>query len=198
MARTANGNGDGERRSALDHLDGPGPGADPVGGDRFGLQRFVDAQDGGAVFERALAEIAAGSKRSHWMWFVYPQIAGLGGSPMARRYAVTGRAEARAYLGHPVLGPRLLSAARAAATTPGRSAEAVFGAVDALKLRSSMTLFALVAQDAAASAAGATGDPENQWLATTARACQDVLDRFYDGEPDPATVRLLSMNDRDD
>ena len=198
MAPTAHGTGGGVHRSPLDHLDGPGPQSEPVAADPFDLDRFVDAQDGGAVFERALAEVAAGSKRSHWMWFVYPQIAGLGGSPTARRYAVSGRAEADAYLRHPVLGPRLLSAARAAATTPGRSAEAVFGAVDALKLRSSMTLFELVAQDAATGSSATAGGPQEQWLATTAQACRDVLERFYGGQSDPSTLRLLKADDASD
>lgn len=199
MAPTANDSGDDEVRSPLDHLDGPGPDRAAADPDPFDLRRFVAAQDEASTFERALAEVGAGSKRSHWMWFIYPQIAGLGGSPMARRYAVSGPDEARAYLRHPVLGPRLLAAARAAATTPGSSADAVFGAVDALKLRSSMTLFALVAEDTAAGAPTrqTSADPQDQWVATTARACRDVLERFYAGEPDPATVRLLAAADRD-
>ena len=198
MAPTADGTGGGERRSPLDHLDGPGPQPQPAAADPCALDRFVEAQNSGGIFERALAEVAAGSKRGHWMWFVYPQIAGLGGSPMAQRYAVSGRAEADAYLRHPVLGPRLQSAARAAATTPGRSAEAVFGAVDAMKLRSSMTLFALVAQDAATGAPATPGDPQEQWLAATAQAFRDVLERFYGGQPDPATLRLLKADDASD
>lgn len=174
---------------------GPAGGDRPSSGeDRFHLRRFVTAQDEGAVFERALAEVEAGSKRSHWMWFVYPQIAGLGGSPMAQRYAVSGLAEARAYLAHPVLGPRLLAAARAAATSPGRTAESVFGGVDALKLRSSMTLFAAAAETADGRAEAGPGDPDDAWRRTTAQACRDVLARFFAGEPDPATVRLVEVD----
>lgn len=156
---------------------GTGPGDE----DPFQLDRFVRAQDAGNVVEQALAEVRAGHKRSHWMWFVYPQIAGLGGSPMARRYAIGGLPEARAYLRHPVLGPRLLAAAQAAATTPGRSAEAVFGGIDAMKLRSSMTLFVRAAADA-----------DGPWGPEVDRAGRAVLDRFFAGEQDPATVRLLS------
>lgn len=154
----------------------------------------MTAQDEGAVFERALAEVAAGSKRSHWMWFVYPQIAGLGGSPMARRYAVSGLTEARAYLAHPVLGPRLLAAARAAATTPGRTAESVFGGIDAMKLRSSMTLFAMAAEADDGEGNAGPDDPDDTWRRTTAQACRDVLARFFAGEPDPATVRLVEID----
>ena len=103
------------------------------------LQRFVDAQAG--VFDRALAEIERGRKTSHWMWFVFPQLAGLGSSEMARRYAIASLAEARAYLAHPVLGPRLRQAARAAAALEGTTAHEVFASPDDLKLRSSLTLF---------------------------------------------------------
>jgi uncharacterized protein (DUF1810 family) len=115
--------------------------------DSFGLQRFVDAQDGGGTYEQALAELRAGAKRSHWMWFVFPQVAGLGRSPMAQRYAIAGPDEARAYLAHPVLGPRLVESARVLTGLEGRSAEQVFGSIDAVKLRSSMTLFALAAPE---------------------------------------------------
>lgn len=166
----------------------------PSSEDRFHLERFVTAQDAGATFERALAEVEAGSKRSHWMWFVYPQIAGLGGSPMAQRYAVSGLAEARAYLRHPVLGPRMLAAARAAATTPGRTAESVFGGVDAMKLRSSVTLFAAAAEADDRPAESHPADPNDAWLRMTAEACRDVLARFFDGDPDPATVRRLAID----
>jgi uncharacterized protein (DUF1810 family) len=109
--------------------------------DPFQLQRFVNAQDG--VFERAVAELRSGRKRSHWMWFVFPQIEGLGQSPMSRRYAIRSLEEARAYLAHPLLGPRLLLATEVAlASGRTRGAGAVFGEIDALKLRSSLTLFA--------------------------------------------------------
>ncbi|ROP60846.1 DUF1810 domain-containing protein [Curtobacterium sp. ZW137] len=111
--------------------------------DPFDLGRFVRAQDG--VHEVALAELRRGRKTSHWMWFVFPQRAGLGRSAMSERYAIRSDDEARAYLAHPVLGPRLVEVAEAAATAPARSADALMGGVDALKLRSSMTLFAAVA-----------------------------------------------------
>jgi uncharacterized protein (DUF1810 family) len=109
--------------------------------DPYDLQRFVVAQDAGGTYQRALAELRAGRKTSHWMWFVFPQIAGLGYSPTARTYAITSLAEARAYLAHPVLGARLTECAEVLAGLRGRTAEQVFGEVDAMKLGSSMTLF---------------------------------------------------------
>ena len=109
--------------------------------DPFDLERFVRAQDGG-VYDQALRELRAGDKRSHWMWFVFPQVAGLGHSPMAQRYAISGLAEAHAYLAHPVLGPRLVEASQALLELSGRDPVRVLGSTDALKLRSSMTLFA--------------------------------------------------------
>ncbi|HEX2264998.1 MAG TPA: DUF1810 domain-containing protein [Solirubrobacterales bacterium] len=135
------------------------------------LQRFVEAQDGGGTYERALAELRAGRKASHWMWFVFPQIAGLGRSEMSRRYAISSPEEARAYLDHPVLGPRLVECARALLEHEGRSATEIMGGIDATKLRSSMTLFAAVA-------------PEEP-------AFRQILDRYFDGEPDEATTRRL-------
>ena len=105
----------------------------------YGLERFEAAQEG--TFEAALAELRRGRKQSHWMWWVFPQIAGLGRSPTARRYAIRHRAEAEAYLAHPVLGPRLVEAAEAMLSNEGRAADGVLGPVDAMKLRSSMTLF---------------------------------------------------------
>jgi uncharacterized protein (DUF1810 family) len=135
------------------------------------LQRFVEAQDSGGTYERALAELRAGRKTSHWMWFVFPQIAGLGQSEMSRRYAISSAEEARAYFDHPVLGPRLAECARALLEHEGRSATEIMGGIDATKLRSSMTLFAAVA-------------PEEP-------AFQGVLDRYFDGEPDAATARRL-------
>jgi len=108
--------------------------------DRFDLSRFVDAQY--RSYERALAEIRRGAKTSHWMWFVFPQIAGLGHSPMAQRYAIGSLEEARAYLAHPVLGARYRECMSALQDLPMTSADAVFGSVDAVKLRSSLTLFA--------------------------------------------------------
>ncbi len=139
--------------------------------DPFALQRFVDAQDAGGTYARALAELRAGRKTSHWMWFVFPQIAGLGRSPTARAFALASQAEAEAYLAHPVLGPRLLECARTVAGLPTADADAVFGATDAMKLRSSMTLFARAA-------------PEEPAFA-------QVLDRFFGGAADPATEELL-------
>src|SRR3954452_21103471 len=111
--------------------------------DPFNLSRFIESQ--ASVYVQALAEIRAGRKRSHWMWFIFPQIDGLGSSPMAKRYAIRSRAEAEAYLAHPVLGPRLVACAEAAAAVPGpASALDVFGPPDDMKLRSSATLFACV------------------------------------------------------
>ncbi len=137
------------------------------------LDRFVAAQDG--VYPQALAELRAGRKRSHWMWFIFPQIAGLGQSEMARTYVIAGADEARAYLAHPVLGPRLIEAAQAVAAAAG-SADAILGGIDAVKLRSSMTLFAAVADDP-----------------TPFRA---TLDRFFGGEDDRATLDLLASGRR--
>jgi uncharacterized protein (DUF1810 family) len=113
--------------------------------DLYNLQRFVDAQN--PVFDEVRAELGAGRKRSHWMWFVFPQIAGLGLSPMAARYAISSRAEAAAYLGHPILGPRLRECARLATAIEGRTADDIFGYPDNLKFRSSMTLFAHATPD---------------------------------------------------
>jgi uncharacterized protein (DUF1810 family) len=114
--------------------------------DPYDLQRFVDAQDRG-TYDRALAELRDGRKKSHWMWFVFPQIAGLGSSPMAQRYAIASLDEARAYLAHPVLGARLRESASALTGLATRSPEEVLGGIDAIKLRSSMTLFARAAPD---------------------------------------------------
>lgn len=111
-------------------------------GDPFDLARFVSAQD--RVWPDVLRELGAGRKTSHWMWFVFPQLAGLGTSAMSRRYAISGAAEAAAYLAHPVLGPRLAEVTALMMAQPAGSAEAVLGAVDAAKLRSSLTLFAAV------------------------------------------------------
>jgi uncharacterized protein (DUF1810 family) len=109
------------------------------------LRRFETAQDGGGVYERAVAELRAGRKTSHWMWFVFPQIAGLGRSAIAQTYAISSLAEAEAYLGHPVLGPRLIECASILAGLSGRTADQILGTTDAMKLRSSMTLFARAA-----------------------------------------------------
>ncbi|MFJ4221075.1 DUF1810 domain-containing protein [Curtobacterium luteum] len=137
------------------------------------LERFVSAQEG--VHERALGELRAGRKDTHWMWFVFPQVAGLGRSPTAQHYALSGREHARRYLADPVLGPRLLDAVAVVTESPARSAEALLGATDALKLRSSLTLFAHAADDPA--------------------PFRRALDRWYDGHEDPATLRLLGVDD---
>jgi uncharacterized protein (DUF1810 family) len=112
--------------------------------DPFDLERFVEAQQ--PVYARVLGELRAGHKTSHWMWFVFPQIAGLGGSPMAIRYAIASLAEARAYLGHPVLGPRLRECCEILEGLEGARAEEIFGYPDVLKLRSSLTLFSRAAE----------------------------------------------------
>jgi len=138
------------------------------------LTRFVTAQDEGGTYATALAELRAGHKRTHWMWFVLPQLAGLGRSATAQHYAIAGTDEARDYLAHPVLGPRLRECARALTDLPGDDATAVLGSVDAQKLRSSMTLFARAA-DAAEDRA----------------AFVAVLDRYFGGAEDEETVRRL-------
>ncbi|HEY2284840.1 MAG TPA: DUF1810 domain-containing protein [Streptosporangiaceae bacterium] len=109
--------------------------------DPYDLERFVAAQDGGGAYDRAVAELRRGRKASHWMWFVFPQVAGLGQSATARRFAISGLAEARAYLAHPVLGPRLAQCAGLVAAIPDATAAQVLGPVDAQKLRSCATLF---------------------------------------------------------
>ena len=139
--------------------------------DSFDLERFVLAQDGGGTYHRALEELRNGEKQSHWMWFVFPQITGLGQSPTSRKYAISSLAEAEAYLQHPVLGPRLVECASAVAAHTGLSAVRIFGGIDAQKLSSSMTLFLRAA-------------PEEPIF-------QEVLDGFFDGSPDAATDRLL-------
>lgn len=146
-------------------------GGDPFDGDAFDLRRFVQAQSGG-VHEQALSELRAGAKRSHWMWFVFPQLAGLGRSSTAQHYALTSLDEARAYLAHPVLGPRLREVATVVADSDAVSAEALVGSVDALKLRSSATLFARAAPD----------EP----------VFTRVLDRWFAGGADAATDELLA------
>ena len=115
--------------------------------DPFGLQRFVVAQDRDGIYGQAMRELQAGRKYSHWMWFVFPQVKGLGNSSMAQHYAISGRAEAEAYLAHPVLRRRLIECARALTELDTSDPERVFGPVDAQKLHSSMTLFAAAAPD---------------------------------------------------
>ena len=139
--------------------------------DPYRLERFAQAQDAGGTYQRAVAELRAGRKVSHWMWFVFPQIAGLGFSAMSQRYAISGLAEARAYLDHPVLGPRLAECARIVAGTEGSTADDIFGPVDAMKLRSSMTLFA----------AAAPGEP----------VFREILTTYFGGVPDDATLARL-------
>jgi uncharacterized protein (DUF1810 family) len=137
----------------------------------YHLERFVDAQAAGDSYGRAEAELRRGRKTSHWMWYVFPQIAGLGSSSMSRRYAISSLAEARAYLAHPLLGPRLLTCAEIVAAAETGDAEQIFGGIDATKLRSSMTLFAR--------AAPAEG------------VFTRVLDRFFGGVADAETERLV-------
>ena len=141
--------------------------------DPYQLKRFVTAQDLGGTYQRAVAELRAGEKVSHWMWFVFPQIAGLGRTETARYYAIGSAGEARAYLAHSVLGPRLRECARIVAGTEGRSAERIFGPVDAMKLRSSMTLFA-----------AADEDPGENIFRT-------VLAKHFNGAADEATLARL-------
>ena len=109
--------------------------------DQFDLDRFVAAQNSGGTYEQALGELQVGRKSGHWMWFVFPQVSGLGQSATSRKYAISSLAEARAYLDHEVLGPRLLECALVLANHADQSAEDIFGGIDARKLRSSMTLF---------------------------------------------------------
>lgn len=140
--------------------------------DGFDLERFVAAQEQAGTYDAAVAELRSGRKRSHWMWFVFPQISGLGQSPISRKYAISSLAEARAYLAHEILGPRLVECARIVAALKAPSAEAIFGGIDAMKLRSSMTLFA-------------RADPTNPVFG-------EVLEAYFGGKPDPATDRLLA------
>ncbi len=139
------------------------------------LTRFIDAQVG--EYEQALAEIKQGRKRSHWMWYIFPQLNGLGFSDMARVYGIRDRAEAAAYLAHPVLGPRLVEISQALLTIEGSSASQVMGSPDDLKLRSSMTLF-----NAVDGADPIQGGP----------VFQAVLDKFFGGKPDARTLTMLN------
>jgi uncharacterized protein (DUF1810 family) len=142
-----------------------------VSAEPFDLARFVDAQDAGGTHESALRELRAGRKRSHWMWFVFPQVEGLGQTPTSQFFGVRGLAEATAYVAHPVLGPRLVAAARVLAGLPGDDAVAVLGSTDAMKLRSSMTLFA-------------AADPDEPVYV-------EVLDKYFGGRQDDATLSRL-------
>ncbi|MBW9117929.1 DUF1810 domain-containing protein [Rhizobium cauense] len=138
----------------------------------YNLDRFIDAQNG--IYERALSELRAGRKRSHWMWFIFPQIAGLGSSFMAEKYAIRSAEEALAYLADPVLGSRMVRCAEAVLSIEDRSAHDVFGSPDDLKLKSSMTLFAAVSEH---------GSPFHR-----------VIDRFYEGRFDERTIQLLDAS----
>ena len=138
------------------------------------LTRFEIAQEQGGAYEAAAAELRTGRKTGHWMWFIFPQISGLGRSPMARTYAISTLCEADAYLAHPVLGPRLVECTRILTELTGRSAQDIFGSTDAMKLRSSMTLFARVAPDDA--------------------PFQQVLDGYFGGVADAATENLLGSS----
>ena len=137
--------------------------------DPFDLTRFVEAQQ--RDYRQALDELCAGAKRSHWIWYVFPQLRGLGRSEMAEHYGISGLDEARAYLAHPLLGPRLEDCARALLSHRGRSAQQIMGSPDDLKLRSSMTLFQAAA-------------PQQPLFA-------EVLQAFYDGEQDAVTLQRL-------
>ncbi|HEX9176760.1 DUF1810 domain-containing protein [Mycobacterium sp.] len=139
------------------------------------LQRFVDAQ--APVYDAVLAELRAGAKRSHWIWFIFPQLQGLGRSPTAARFAISSLAEAQAYLDHDVLGPRLRECTRLVNAIEGSSVDEIFGWPDNLKVRSSMTLFARATDDNA--------------------EFFELLDKFYGGEEDPATVERLGERPQD-
>ncbi len=137
--------------------------------DPYDLQRFIDAQD--RVLEQVRSELRQGNKRGHWMWFIFPQIRGLGSSPTATHYAIASREEAAAYLKHPTLGPRLVEFTRLVLAVKNRTSAQIFGQIDSLKFRSSMTLFAAVT------------------LRET--AFQEALDKYYEGHPDPRTMEIL-------
>jgi uncharacterized protein (DUF1810 family) len=139
--------------------------------DPFDLARFVVAQDADDTYRAAVTELRAGRKTSHWMWFVFPQIAGLGRSQLAQRFALSSLREAEAYRRHDVLGPRLLEVSRIVADLEGRTADQIFGSIDAQKLHSSMTLFL-------------RADPAEPVFA-------EVLDRYFDGAPDSGTDQRL-------
>ena len=138
--------------------------------DPYDLTRFVRAQE--QSYQQALLELERGRKQSHWMWYVFPQFDGLGTSPMSIRYSIKSSAEARAYLEHPVLGPRLVECAEAMLAVEGKSARAILGSPDDMKLKSCATLFAQVSPSGS--------------------VFERLLDKFYDGERDAATLRLLS------
>ena len=146
-------------------------------GDAYDLGRFLEAQ--ASCYPRVLEELAAGEKTSHWMWFVFPQLKGLGVSSIARRFGLSGLGEARAYLAHPLLGSRLRECTRTVLTVERRTANEIFGSPDDLKLRSCLTLFAQ-----AAAPSPARED----------RVFGEALAKYYRGEPDPLTLRLLTSS----
>lgn len=139
-------------------------------GGRYDLQRFVEAQN--PVISQVKQELSSGEKRTHWMWYIFPQVAGLGSSRRAQRYAISSREEAEAYLEHPILGPRLRECTEIVNGIEGRSANDIFGSPDDLKFHSSMTLFDAVADDAT--------------------AFRTALERYFDDEPDQKTLAFLS------
>ena len=141
----------------------------PSQSDPFDLARFVEAQ--APLVEQVRSELRTGRKRGHWMWFVFPQMRGLGFSETSRYYAIASREEAAAYLKHPILGPRLIDSTRLVLAVPRRTSEEIFGEIDSLKFRSSLTLFAAVT----------LREP----------VFQEALQRFFAGQPDPATLDLL-------
>jgi len=141
--------------------------------DPYDLQRFVDAQE--HVYTRALSEIQSGRKRSHWMWFIFPQIDGLGASSMSKRYAIRSVAEAKAYLAHPLLGPRLLESAEAALAVQTSSALELFGSPDDMKLRSCATLFASVSSEES--------------------VFRQLINKYFDCKPDDSTLQLIAKKE---
>jgi uncharacterized protein (DUF1810 family) len=140
--------------------------------DPYNLSRFVQAQE--QTYDQALSELNLGRKRSHWMWYVFPQLDGLGSSPIAKLYSIKSEDEARAYLKHPTLGPRLVECAKAILSVDGKSAREILGSPDDLKLKSCATLFAQVSPPGS--------------------VFERILEKFYDGERDAATLRLLASS----
>ena len=147
---------------------------EPDDADAYDLRRFLDAQE--RQYEQALAEITAGQKRSHWMWYIFPQFDGLGSSSRSRHYSIKSVAEARAYLAHPTLGARVVECAEAALGVEDRSAAAIFGPPDDMKLRSSATLFAHVSPHGS--------------------VFHRIIDKYFDGKPDAATLRVIGAQPR--
>lgn len=143
----------------------------PQASDPFDLNRFIEAQQGS--YDVALAEIRAGHKRTHWMWYIFPQVAGLAFSSMSQKYAIQSVAEANAYLQHPILGPRLIACTQAALAVEGKSANQIFGSPDDLKLKSSATLFTAVS-------------PEGSVF-------ERLLEKYYQGQRDERTLKLLAQ-----